>query len=175
MPPSSVRELQEANPRSSDGSPSYPLKKWDVITKIGDADVDDEGMIKIGPNLRVRFEYGVQKVVGEGKVPLTLVRGGKLQKIDLPVSPRRPMLIPDLGGAYPQYFVYGPMVFSAASTQMIASINRDSIDGLTSMGHPLMARRGDKPGFEGEQLVIVSAPFFPHRLARDFGRPLAGP
>ena len=26
-------------------TPPYPLKEWDVITKIGDTPVDDEGMI----------------------------------------------------------------------------------------------------------------------------------
>ena len=35
--------------------PAYPLKEWDVITKIGDTPVDDQGMIKLGDDLRVRF------------------------------------------------------------------------------------------------------------------------
>ena len=42
-------------PDSSDSS--YPLKEWDVITKIGDTPLDDQGMIKIGSNLRVYFTY----------------------------------------------------------------------------------------------------------------------
>jgi S1-C subfamily serine protease len=36
---------------------SYPLKQWDVITNIGDTPIDDQGMVKIGPNLRVHFPY----------------------------------------------------------------------------------------------------------------------
>ena len=36
-------------------SPAYPLKQWDVISKIGDTPVDDQGMIKLNSNLRVLF------------------------------------------------------------------------------------------------------------------------
>jgi S1-C subfamily serine protease len=41
--------------------PAYPLKEWDVITRIGDTPVDDQGMIKLSANLRVWFTYLVQK------------------------------------------------------------------------------------------------------------------
>ena len=36
-------------------SPDYPLKEWDVITRIGDTPVDDQGMIKISDDLRVEL------------------------------------------------------------------------------------------------------------------------
>jgi S1-C subfamily serine protease len=155
-----------------DSTPSYPLKQWDVITHIGSAAVDDEGMIKLGSNLRVRFDYLVQKIVKNGTIPLTLVRAGKTQTVEVPVSARRPMLIPDLQGAYPSFFIYGPLVFSTATTQLIFSINRDSIDSIAWSGSPLMGRRGDAPAFEGEQLVLVSSPFLPHKLAKGYFPPL---
>ena len=63
---------------------AYPLKEWDVITKIGDTPVDDQGMIKLGDNLRVRFEYEVQHIATNGTVPLTIVRAGKELKVACP-------------------------------------------------------------------------------------------
>jgi len=36
---------------------------------------------------------------------------------------------------------------------------------LVSLGSPLINRLEDKPAFDGEQLVIISSPFFPHKLA----------
>ncbi len=63
---------------------SYPLKEWDVITRIADTPIDDEGMIKLGTNLRVNFRYVIQNVASSGKVPLTVVRAGKSQQIQLP-------------------------------------------------------------------------------------------
>ena len=95
--------------------PAYPLKEWDVITKIGDTPVDDQGMIKLGDDLRVRFQYQIQHIATNGAVPLTIVRAGKELKINLPVSADYPRLIPGLNGAYPSYFIYGPLVFSAAT------------------------------------------------------------
>ncbi|MEO7796374.1 MAG: serine protease, partial [Opitutaceae bacterium] len=34
-----------------------------------------------------------------------------------------------------------------------------------------MIRRGDKPAFPGEQLVVVSSPFFPHKLSTGYSNP----
>ncbi|MEI9898692.1 MAG: hypothetical protein WDN28_33740 [Chthoniobacter sp.] len=32
-----------------------------------------------------------------------------------------------------------------------------------------MTRAGDKPAFEGERLVVISSPFFPHKLSQGYG------
>ncbi|HZV64372.1 MAG TPA: S1C family serine protease, partial [Telluria sp.] len=75
--------------------PSYPLKEWDVITRIGDSPIDNQGMVKLGANLRVRFQYRVQQAAKDGKLPLTVVRDGKPMQVQLPLAGARPLLIPD--------------------------------------------------------------------------------
>ena len=169
----SVEGMVVHKPDNTD--PAYPLKEWDVITKIGDTPVDDQGMIKLGANLRVRFQYLVQKITQNGKVPLTVVRAGKETQVELPVSPKHPMVMPDLAGAYPSYFAYGPLVFSSATEQFI-SLTRGNraarwIGWLGAMGSPLVKRMGDKPTFAGEELVVVPSPFFPHKLAKGYSDP----
>jgi hypothetical protein len=57
--------------------PDYPLKTWDLITKIGSSEIDNVGMVKIKDNLRMQFQYLIQKYTKAGKVPLTIVRQGK--------------------------------------------------------------------------------------------------
>jgi S1-C subfamily serine protease len=153
---------------------AYPLKKWDVITRIADTPVDDQGMVKVGGNLRVSFAYLVQKVAKQGRVPLSIVRGGKPMDIQLPVSTDRPMLIPGLRGSYPSYFIYGPVVFSNASAEFLSfySNNATAVTGLSFIGSPLVTRRGDPPDAERSELVVVSSPFFPHRLSEDYSNPL---
>ncbi|HTY88689.1 MAG TPA: trypsin-like peptidase domain-containing protein [Candidatus Acidoferrum sp.] len=156
--------------------PGYPLKEWDVITRIGDTPVDDQGMIKLGPNLRVRFQYLVQQVAKNGKTPLTIVRAGKELPVELPVSPKYPMVIPDLNGAYPSYFVYGPLVFSTATESFVNGFIRGNrvprwTSWLVTMGSPLVKRLGDKPAFPGEELVVIPSPFFPHKLAKGYSDP----
>ncbi len=149
--------------------PGYPLKEWDVITRIGDTKVDDEGMIKLTPNLRVGFAYKVQKVAKDGNVPLTIVREGREMAVELPVSTERPSLIPDLRGAYPSYFIFGPLVFSVVTTQFVNGYaNAASTLGL--FGSPMVERRGDQPAFPDEQLVVVSSPFFPHKLSKGYSQ-----
>ncbi|HVM62112.1 MAG TPA: trypsin-like peptidase domain-containing protein [Verrucomicrobiae bacterium] len=178
----SVRGLLVHKPDSSD--PAYPLKKWDVITKIGDTPIDDQGMIKLGTNLRVRFNYLIEKTVSNGKVPLTIVRGGKKIQIELPVSPERPTIFPFLDGAYPSYFVYGPLVFSAATADFVTDPMKGGTGAralaasawataLIGTASPLVTRLTDKPSFEGEGLVVVSSPFFPHKLSKGYSNPIS--
>ncbi len=164
--------------RPEGADPSYPLKEWDVITKIGETPIDDQGMIKLGPNLRVRFQYLIQKLAKNGKVGLTVVRSGKELPIEIPVSSRRPRVVGGLEGAYPSYFVCGPLVFSKATEEFLGGLTRGDFGsswmaGLAYRGSPLVKRAADKPAFEGEGLVVVSSPFFPHKLAKGYDSPAA--
>jgi hypothetical protein len=157
-------------------NPSYPLKQWDVITKIGDTPVDDQGMIKIGSNLRVHFRYLVQKLAKNGKVPLTVVRDSKEMSLEVPVVATHPLVIPDLGNNYPSYFIYGPLVFSKATMLLTRNFLTGNRAGkfagwLSAMGSPLLARAADGPAFEGEELVVVPSPFFPDKLSAGYGEP----
>src|SRR5271166_3061108 len=145
----------------AESKPDYPLKNWDVITKIGDAEIDNVGMVKIKENLRLQFQYLIQKAARNGKLPL--------------VS-RWPMLIEPLQGHYPSYFVYGPLVFSAASREFCTGLDRPGSPvaaALAVMGSPLVTRRGDRPAFEGEELVVVASPMFPHALSKGYDNPFS--
>lgn len=162
-------------PYSDDAS--YPLKEWDLITKIGDVPIDDEGMVKLGPNLRVHFTYMVQKIAKNGKVPLTIVRHGKEMHVNLTVSSEHPMVLRDLGNAYPPYFICGPMAFTVGSKQMVEGINASRVSSsrwaeyLNAMGSPLLSAIGRKASFEGEEMVVVPSPFFPHKLSKGYSDP----
>ena len=159
--------------------PAYPLKEWDLITKIGDTPVDNQGRVKVGDSLRVHFKYLVQKVAKNGKVPLSIVRGGKELQVELPVSSQVSMVMPEFDGLYPSYFVYGPIVFTAASRELIVGLaaNEASAAGLmlrlAAVASPLITRFGDEQTFGGENLVIVSSPFFPTKLVTGYDNPVA--
>jgi len=155
-------------PARSDAA--YPLKEWDVITRIGEHPVDNQGMVKLGPNLRVRFQYRVQQVAKDGKVPLTIVRGGKTMQVQVPVGGARQLLIPDLAGGYPSYFVYGPIVFTRATAEYLSFIaaNAAALNGFSFNASPLVTRRGDSPDAQHEELVVISSPFFPHKLVAGY-------
>jgi S1-C subfamily serine protease len=158
--------------------PVYPLKEWDVITKIGDTPVDDQGMIKLGDGLRVHFQYEIQHITTNGTVSLTIVRAGKELKVNLPVSANYPRLIPGLNSTYPSYFICGPLVFSAATDEYLGGLLRTKygatvMSRLSSLANPLVTRISDQPAFPGESLVIIASPFFPHKLAKGYDNPRA--
>jgi S1-C subfamily serine protease len=153
--------------------PAYPLKEWDVLTRIGDTPIDNQGMIKLDKDLRVSFAYLIQHLAANGKVPMTVVRAGKSLKIELPVSAVHPTLVSDLHGDYPSYFIYGPLVFSTATWQLVSSFENNAglLRILGAVKSPLVTRAMDAPDAETEELVVISSPFFPHKLANGYSNP----
>ena len=169
----SVEGIVVHRPDQASGS---PLKEWDVISKIAGTPVDDQGMIKLGTDKRVSFQYLIQKVAKNNKVDLTIVRNNKPMNVQLPVANDRHNLMPDLRGSYPSYFVYGPIVFSRATMQFLGFMrnNPNIMSSLGFIGSPLITRLGDTPSAEREELVVVSSPFFPHKLASGYSSQSAG-
>ncbi len=167
----SVEGMVVHRPSSTDAS--YPLKEWDVISRIGDVPIDNQGMVRIDKDLRVSFGYLIQQAASNGKLPLTVVRAGKSTRIQLPVSTEHPTLVTDLRGNYPSYFIYGPLVFSPATWQLVSSLENNA--GLMRMlglvKSPLVTRALDEPDSDLQELVVVSSPFFPHKIANGYSNP----
>jgi hypothetical protein len=148
------------------GGAANPLKEWDVITKIGDAPIDNEGMVHLTSNLRVGFMYRVQQLAHDGKVPLTVIRNGQTLHLQAPVYQHRPRLLEALAGGYPSYFVYGPIVFERATAEFLHSAvgsNARAMLAVAAHGSPLVTEMGAAPTPEREELVVVAAPFFTHK------------
>ena len=168
----SVKGLVVHRPHSD--AESYPLKKWDVVTHIGEAPVDDQGMVKAGADLRVSARYLVQKIASNGAVPVTVWRAGQALKLSLPVVTELPILIPDLKNEYPPYFIYGPMVFSKATTQFLSFMNSGgSMAAFSFIRSPLVTLRSAEPTPAREELVVIASPFFPHRLSTGYSNATA--
>jgi S1-C subfamily serine protease len=157
------------------GVTANPLKEWDVITQIGDTPVDDQGMIHIAGDLRVGFRYQIQKITGNGTVPLTIVRAGQSMKVAAHTIVERALLVPELKGDYPPYFIYGPVVFSVATSSFINSVaqNAQMLGVLGFIGSPLMTQRGAPPTPAREELVVIASPFFPHKLSKGYASPFS--
>ncbi len=156
--------------RAAKSDPAYPLKEWDVVSRIGDTPIDNQGMVKIDKDLRVNFGYLIQKLASNGRLPLTVVRGGKSMQIQLPVAAEHPTLVTDLRGDYPAYFIYGPIVFSPATWQLVSSL-QNNVGMMRMLGlvkSPLVTRALDEPDADLEELVVISSPFFPHKIANGY-------
>jgi S1-C subfamily serine protease len=149
----------------------YPLQEWDVITKIGDTPIDSDGKVAVRYDLRLSALYLVQKYANDGYVDLTIFRDGQLRKISFPLEPRRELVMPYLLHQSPRYFISGPLVFSQATQDYLERLGSQRTLSLSHQSSPLLTRRYDKPKFEGEELVVVSSPLFPHPITKGYDDP----
>ena len=145
-----------------------PLKEWDLLAKIGDSEIDNTGKVKVKADVRLNFQYLIQKLAKDGKVPFTVIREGKAMQVELPVSAKRESLIESLHGKYPSYFVYGPLVFSPLTSEFLAGVGDRFFGLLSAIGSPIAIRRGDQPKFPGEELVIVASPMLPNKIGKGY-------
>jgi S1-C subfamily serine protease len=154
--------------------PEYPLKAGDIVTRIGPHAVDNTGRVRLEDGRFLAFSYLVQRLVEDGEVPLTVLRGGTTVEVSVPVGPGRDQwLMPYLKDRYPSYFIYGPLVLSEATDEYMAILSQlpNALRALGFQGTPLVTRFGQRPAFEGERLVVVVHPMFTHPIARGYSNP----
>lgn len=148
-----------------------PLQPWDVVTHIGEHNIDNTGNCKIREDLRGAFTYFVHQVADEeGNVPLTIHRDGKSMQVTAKAKLDPPSLLPSLSryNDHPRYFIVGPLVFTQATQELVASLPPQYIKVFNFLGNPLINRATEEPAFEGEELVVVAAPMFDHRIAKSY-------
>jgi S1-C subfamily serine protease len=163
-----VRGLMVREPKSRDSS--YPLKEFDILTRIGAHEIDNEGMIQAHDNFRLSFTSQVPKLAKNGAVPVTVLRDGKTIEIALPVSSKSDHLLRGYDGGYPSFFVCGPLVFSPVNSNAITYYFQYN-PMLGGRNSPLTTRRSDRARFPGEELVVVTAPLLRTRMTKGYADP----
>jgi S1-C subfamily serine protease len=167
--PAGVTGVMVTEPYRQD--PDYPLKEWDVITRIGDTPIDSEGKVEVRYDLRLSALYLVQKLAKNGDVDVTVFRDGKLIPVRIPVQSHRELVMPYLLNANPRYFILGPLVFSQATQDYVERVTGQRPLPASQQNSPLITRRYDRPRFDGEELVVVSSPMFPDRITKGYDDP----
>jgi S1-C subfamily serine protease len=154
----------------------FPLKPFDLITYIGQNAIDNEGDVRINDSLRVAAGYLIPRLAKDGKVEMTVVRDGKAQKMDVPVSIESLQLIRFKGFKYPRYFIYGPIVFSEVpylDAKQIYSQDK-ALLYFAATRSPIVTRMNDDVAFDGEELVGVFTPMFSHRITKGYNTKVTG-
>jgi S1-C subfamily serine protease len=163
-----VRGLMVHEPNRCD--PGYPLKEFDILTRIGPHEIDNEGMIQAQENLRLSFISQVPKLARGGTVPVTILRAGKLLEVALPVSREAGRLLKDYDGRYPSYFVFGPLVFSPVVSNAVSMYFQYN-PMLVGRSSPMTTRHADQARFPGEELVVVTAPMLRTKMTKGYREP----
>jgi S1-C subfamily serine protease len=146
------------------GDSDYPLREGDVMTRVGTAEVDNEGLVDFEGNLRLPFMALVPRLAKGGKVHARVVRGGKPLEVGMVATREDDRLIKPYGGKYPPYFVHGPLVFSPAIDEAVPTYAQGN--PFAMFGSPLSTRETDRVAFPGEELVVVTSPVLVHPLTR---------
>jgi S1-C subfamily serine protease len=146
----------------------YPLKMWDVVTHVGPHAIDNQGYVAVREGLRMRFLYYVPLLAKDGKIELTLLREGEKKVVQVPVSPDRELLIPTLKDKYPEYFIYGPLVFTAVTQEYVRALGGAGLSALLALDSPMLKRLQDQPDEPGEQIVIIATRMFPHPMTKGY-------
>jgi S1-C subfamily serine protease len=165
---SGVEGIMVRRPGRDDAA--YPLRTWDVITRIGTSAIDNEGMVQVAENLRLPFLYLVPKLAAGGTVPVSVLRDGKEQTVRLPVALGDLNVIRGYSGESPSYFVCGPLVFSPAMAEALPFYYRAN-PVLALDGSPLATRRYDRARYPEEELVLVTAPMLTDQITKGYSDP----
>ena len=155
----------------------FPLKKGDIITRIGEHRIDNEGLVLLDKeNFQVAFTYFVptlaQRKGDRHVVPLTVLRGGSEQTIDVPLVRQHDWLFRPQKDAPPSYFIWGPLVFAPATEDIADMMTASPYASLllSQRGSPLMTRRSEFAAFPGEELVMITGAL-PHRTLKGYESP----
>ncbi len=145
-----------------------PLEEWDVVMRVGDHDISNDGKVQVSAGLRMNFRYMVPQLAVGGSVPVTVFRGGESVEVSLPTPNRPDLVAPSLAGDYPRYFIYGPLVFTAATQEFIGGTFNAFGPGMALKQSPMLGRWRDAPQFEGEELVVVTSRMFSHKITKGY-------
>jgi S1-C subfamily serine protease len=153
--------------------PSFPVEanpfhEFDVITRIGDHDIDNKGMVRLANGMRMSFNGLIPRLARANAVPLTVIRKGKRLTVSLPVTTRDDRLVRRLRGEQPSYFIHGPLAFSSAKQEVLNTYLKLNPNTRS----PLVTRQFDRARFPGEELVVVTAQMFEHKIAKGYSDPV---
>ncbi len=98
----------------------YALRPGDIVNQIGDHAVDNSGMVHVDSDRMIKFQYLVQRLVRDGRLPATVLRENRNVKLDIPVGPHPARLVLSLSEQPPSYFIFGPLVLTEATDDYIS-------------------------------------------------------
>lgn len=140
----------------------------DVITHVGKHNIDNQGNVLFGDHLRLNFNYFLDKVVQDNRVPMTVIRNGEQQELRVPVDQGVSRVIKPLKHQYPEYFIWGPVAFTAASAELARGGNRKVWELFYLSNNPMLGRLQEWQPTPTKEIVIIPNRMFPSRISRGY-------
>lgn len=146
-----------------------PFKPWDVLTAIGSHAVDNTGNTAIEHQFNGSALYYLDASANAktATIQVTVLRDGKPVLLTVPAARRGAEWLPSLiqDGTPPRYFVYGPMCFQQATSELAQALVKQRGVELAFSGSPIADHLTDNalstPGAE----IVVLSHLFPKNSA----------
>lgn len=154
---------------------NFSVKKRDVLLSIGGKTVDNFGRIDLAQGVKVEWTYQIQLTASNGSLPLEIWRDGAAISIEAEVVTQLPLLLRDLKGKYPSYYVYGPVTFIEVSDVLMNRVNPNLLLLAASRGSTLLSdikRPQDDPD---DRIVVATFSLLSHQITKGYEYPMLFP
>lgn len=144
------------------------LRPWDVITECDGIPIDNLGMIQIDDGLRVQYNTVVSRKPPGARVRLKIVRGGERMEVEIPTITLREAVVQRMSGPRPTYFIYGGLVFTPLTQELVNNTNDRYLTILSLRGRKISQAFGALRDSADEELVVSCAQILPHRITKGY-------
>ncbi|HPD32680.1 MAG TPA: trypsin-like peptidase domain-containing protein [Phycisphaerae bacterium] len=145
------------------------IKPWDIISACDGVEIDNLGVVPIAEDIRVEWGYLISKKAPGSTVKLKLIRQGKPAEVEVATITKDNGIIQRMTRTRPTYFLYGGLVFSPATAELVSVIPPRYVAMLGSRGS-LLFKRADEDRVEpGDEIVVACSGILPHRITKGYG------
>jgi S1-C subfamily serine protease len=145
------------------------LKPWDVVMACDGVDIDNLGMVPIEHDIRVHWAHLISSKKPGSPVKLTLWRKAKKIDVEVPTMTKMDKIIQKMTQDRPTYFIYGGLVFSPVTNEMIMNAGSSSFAYLGFAGRLLPRYINEFREKPNDELVTVCCRILPHKLTKGYG------
>lgn len=144
------------------------LHPWDVITEVGGISVDNQGMVGIEGDLRVNVQGVISRRTAGSSLGLKVIRQGRRVDLEIPLLAQSALMVQEMVGSRPSYFVYGGLIFSPVMRDLLRAGGQDVLTYLAFRG-ALIPRMIDVPRESpDDELVATCGPILPHKINKGY-------
>jgi S1-C subfamily serine protease len=145
------------------------IKPWDVVAACDGIDIDNDGRIPVTEGVRTNWAYLLSKKDPGSKVKLDIIRKGEKPQVELSTITERNTLVKKMDTERPRYFVYGGIVFSPVTSEMVFATPSNYFAAAGVTGRLLVKRIDGYRERPDDEIVVTCSPaILQHKLTKGY-------
>jgi S1-C subfamily serine protease len=144
------------------------IRPWDVISECDGVPIDNMGMVQIEDGMRVQVHALTSRKPAGASVRLKIIRDGQRLEVEVPTITRRDSVIGRMAGERPTYFIYGGLILTPVTQELVNSVNDRYITILALRGRKISQSLSKVRHSPDDEVVATCAQILPHRLTKGY-------